>query len=429
MSSEEVAIRLEGGGKEYPRFSTRKELLWNLLFPFRFKTKRFTALEPLTLEIHKGECVGVMGVNGSGKSTLLQMIAGTLYPTSGKVFIEGRVASLLELGSWIDASDTGRQNIYTAGYSRGLKKHEIEAQIEGIIEFAEIGDFIDQPVSTYSTGMVMRLAFATCIYLQADILLLDEIFAVGDFHFAQKCIAFLREYIKDKTVLLVSHDCNIVSMLCSRAILLDHSRLVADGTPRDITERYMELCYGEKQDVKVSGKQEWNPGEPDFREGDPVEATGYLPDERSFGEGGAEILETVLSSDDGETMSQARGGEAVKFTVRIRATKQLEMPAIGFRVRSPEGINIWGDTSIPGAIPVLAEGGEMEVVFHFVLPRLENGTYSVGVAVSTGKLEDHHIQLWNHNAMTFRIKSSYPLLGAMVGLPMSAIECREVKNT
>ena len=128
-------------------------------------------------------------------------------------------------------------------------------------------------------------------------------------------------------------------------------------------------------------------------------------------------------------MSQARGGEAVKFRVLIRAKKRLEMPAVGFRVRSPEGINLWGDTSIPGAIPVLEDGAEMEVVFHFILPRLANGTYSVGVAVSTGKLEDHHIQLWNHNAMTFRIKSSYPLLGAMVGLPLSAIECREVKQT
>ena len=428
MSSDEVVIRLEEVGKDYPRYATRKELLWHLLFPFRFKQNSFTALSPLSLEIRKGECVGIMGVNGSGKSTLLQIIAGTLYPSSGRVFINGRVASLLELGSWIDASDTGRQNIYTAGYSRGMKKSEIEAQIDGIIEFAEIGDFIDQPVSTYSTGMVMRLAFATCIYLQADILLLDEIFAVGDFHFAQKCLAFLREYIKDKTVLLVSHDCNIISMLCSRAILLNHSRLIADGAPREITERYLELCYGEKQDVKVSGKQEWNPAEPDFREGDPVEATGYLPDERSFGEGGADILETVLSSGNSETISRARGGETVKFTVRIRARKRLEMPAVGFRVRSPEGINLWGDTSIPGAIPVLEEGGEMQVVFHFVLPRLANGTYSVGVAVSTGKLEDHHIQVWNHNAMTFQIKSSYPLLGAMVGLPMSAIECREVKS-
>ena len=115
--------------------------------------------------------------------------------------------------------------------------------------------------------------------------------------------------------------------------------------------------------------------------------------------------------------------------VRLLARKRLEMPAVGFRVRSPEGINLWGDTSIPGAIPVLEKGDEMEVVFRFVLPRLANGTYSVGVAVSTGKLEDHHIQVWNHNAMTFQINSSYPLLGAMVGLPMSAIECREVKQS
>jgi len=428
MSSDEVVIRLENVGKDYPRYATRKELLWNLLFPFRFKHNTFTALSPLSLEIHRGECLGIMGVNGSGKSTLLQIIAGTLYPTSGRVFLDGRVASLLELGSWIDASDTGRQNIYTAGYSRGLKKSEIESQIDGIIDFAEIGDFIDQPVSTYSTGMVMRLAFATCIYLKADILLLDEVFAVGDFHFAQKCIAFLREYIKDKTVLLVSHDANIISMLCSRAILLDKSRLVADGAPRKITERYMELCYAEKQEVNVKEEQQWTPLPTDFREGGPVESTGYLPDERSFGMGGAEILETRFLSEKDDQIDQVRGGEPIRFVVKIKALKRLELPAIGFSVRTPEGVNLWGDTSIPGAIPVLEEGHMMEAVFHFVLPRLENGEYTVGVAVSTGKIADHSILIWNHNAMKFKVNSSYPLLGALVGLPMSAINCREIES-
>ena len=428
MSSDEVVIRLENVGKDYPRYATRKELLWHLLFPFRFKQNQFTALSPLSLEIHKGECVGIMGVNGSGKSTLLQIIAGTLYPSSGGVFINGRVASLLELGSWIDASDTGRQNIYTAGYSRGLRKSEIEAQIDGIIDFAEIGDFIDQPVSTYSTGMVMRLAFATCIYLEADILLLDEVFAVGDFHFAQKCIAFLREYIKDKTVLLVSHDANIISMLCSRAILLDKSKFVADGSPRQITERYMELCYAEKQEVNVKEEQQWTPLPTDFREGGVVKSTGYLPDERTFGKGGAEILETKFVSEKDGQVDQVRGGEPLRFVVKIKALKRLELPAIGFSVRSPKGINLWGDTSIPGAIPVLEEGRMMEAVFHFVLPRLENGEYTVGVAVSTGKIEDHSIQIWNHNAMKFKVNSSYPLQGALVGLPMSAIDCREIES-
>ena len=429
MSSDQVVIRLENVGKDYPRYATRKELLWNLLFPFRFKRNSFTALSPISLEIRKGECVGIMGVNGSGKSTLLQIIAGTLYPTSGRVFIDGRVASLLELGSWIDASDTGRQNIYTAGYSRGMKKAEIESQIDGIIEFAEIGDFIDQPVSTYSTGMVMRLAFATCIYLEADILLLDEVFAVGDYHFAQKCIAFLREYIKDKTMLLVSHDANIISMLCSRAILLDKSKLVADGHPRMITERYLERCYAEKQDVTVKEEgQKWTPLPTDFREGGEVKATGYLPDERSFGKGGAEILETRFLSEENAQIDQVRGGEPIRFRVTIKALKRLELPAIGFSVRTPKGVNLWGDSSIPGAIPVLEAGRMMEVVFHFVLPRLENGEYSVGVAVSTGKIMDHSIQIWNHNAMKFKVNSSYPLQGALIGLPMSAIDCREIQS-
>ena len=235
-------------------------------------------------------------------------------------------------------------------------------------------------------------------------------------------------YIKDKTVLLVSHDANIISMLCSRAILLDKSKFVADGSPRKITERYMELCYAEKQEVNVKEEQQWTPLPTDFREGGVVKTTGYLPDERSFGKGGAEILETRFVSEKDGQVDQVRGGEPLRFVVKIKALKRLELPAIGFSVRSPKGINLWGDTSIPGAIPVLEEGHMMEAVFHFVLPRLENGEYTVGVAVSTGKIEDHSIQIWNHNAMKFKVNSSYPLQGALVGLPMSAIDCREIES-
>ena len=423
--SSEIAIRLDHVTKTYPRYSTRKELVWNLFFPFHFKNSRFTALEPLSLEVRRGERLGIMGVNGSGKSTLLQLIAGTLNPTDGEIWAEGKIASLLELGSWINISDTGRENIYTAGYTRGLSRKQIDAQIDGIMDFAEIGDFIDQPVGTYSTGMVMRLAFASCIYLEADILLLDEIFAVGDARFAQKCISFLQSSIRDKTVLLVSHDVNVITMLCSRAVLLDHGALVADGSPRTISERYLELCYGEKQPVHVTEKK----GEihADFRPGGEIAVPPFAKDGRVFGEGGAVLTAVEFLSAEGKPVSTVRGGESVSLRIEALALRDLELPAAGFVVRAPDGQYLFGDTAAPGGIVRLGTDRKFETVFRFVLPRLGNGAYSIGAAVSTGRLEEHHIQVWNHNALTFHVNSGYPLQGALLGLPMESITSREME--
>lgn len=422
----DLILMLENVSKEYPCSSTRREMFCDLLFPYRFKNRRYTAVHPLSLQVRRGECLGIMGVNGSGKSTLLQMIAGTVHPTSGQIWADGKIASLLELGSWINATETGRENIYTAGYIRGLTKKQIDEQLPEIIEFSEIGEFIDQPVSTYSTGMVMRLAFSACIKMETDILLLDEVFAVGDARFAQKCIAFLREYIRSRTVLLVSHDVNIITMLCSRAILLDHGRLIADGSPRVISERYLELCYGEKQNVEVHGVETAEIPE-DCRKGEEIAVLPFDSSTRAFGEGGAVIESAQFLAADGTPLNSVRGGESVRLAIRARALKQLELPATGFIVRAPDGQHLFGDTGTPGAIPQLPEGGVMETVFDFVLPRLANGNYSIGISVSTGRLDEHHIQIWNHNALQFQVQSGLPLQGVLIGLPMRSITISECK--
>lgn len=424
--SSDLILMLDNVSKEYPCCSTRREMFCDLLFPFRFKNRRFTAVHPLSLQVRRGECLGIMGVNGSGKSTLLQMIAGTVCPTSGQIWADGKIASLLELGSWINATETGRENIYTAGYIRGLTKKQIDEQLPEIIEFSEIGEFIDQPVSTYSTGMVMRLAFSACIKMETDILLLDEVFAVGDARFAQKCIAFLREYIRSRTVLLVSHDVNIITMLCSRAILLDHGRLIADGSPRVISERYLELCYGEKQNVEVRGAETAEIPE-DCRKGEEIAVLPFDSSARAFGEGGAAIESAQFLASDGTPLKSVRGGESVRLAIRARALKPLDLPAIGFIVRAPDGQHLFGDTGTPGAIPQLPEGGAMETVFDFVLPRLANGNYSIGISVSTGRLDEHHIQIWNHNALQFQVQSGLPLQGVLLGLPMRSITISECK--
>lgn len=423
--SSELMLKLENVSKIYHLYSSRTNSFLNLFFPYGRKCKRFTALSPLSLDIYRGECIGIMGVNGSGKSTLLQMVAGTLTPSTGKIYANGKIMSLLELGSWIDADATGRENIYNAGYIQGLNKRRIKEKLPEIADFAEIGEFIDQPVSTYSSGMVMRLAFATSIYLNSDILLLDEIFAVGDAHFARKCIALLRSKIATSTVLIVSHDYNVITSLCNRAILLDHGEMVFSGSPRDVTERYLERCYGEKQAVTVTPQSGVSPSDGDVRPASQkpdIVFSSFQSGSRSFGEGMAEICDFALLDENGNRITAVKGGECITLKISAVALKPLQHPAIGFAVRSPSGVILFGDVAEDHceAIPLKA-GGRFSAVFRFIMPLFPDGDYSVSASISTGPLNDHKIQIWHHTAVNFAVTGGIPIQGVLFGLPMKEI--------
>lgn len=423
--SSELMLKLENVSKIYHLYSSRTNSFLNLFFPYGRKCKRFTALSPLSLDIYRGECIGIMGVNGSGKSTLLQMVAGTLTPSTGKIYANGKIMSLLELGSWIDADATGRENIYNAGYIQGLNKRRIKEKLPEIADFAEIGEFIDQPVSTYSSGMVMRLAFAASIYLNSEILLLDEIFAVGDAHFARKCIALLRSKIATSTVLIVSHDYNVITSLCNRAILLDHGEMVFSGSPRDVTERYLERCYGEKQAVTVTPRSSVSQSDGDVRPASQkpdITFSSFQSGSRSFGEGMAEICDFALLDENGNRITAVKGGECITLKISAVALKPLEHPAIGFAVRSPSGVILFGDVAEDHceAIPLKA-GGRFSAVFRFIMPLFPDGDYSVSASISTGPLNDHKIQIWHHTAVNFAVTGGIPIQGVLFGLPMKEI--------
>ena len=423
--SSELMLKLENVSKIYHLYSSRTNSFLNLFFPYGRKCKRFTALSPLSLDIYRGECIGIMGVNGSGKSTLLQMVAGTLTPSTGKIYANGKIMSLLELGSWIDADATGRENIYNAGYIQGLNKRRIKEKLPEIADFAEIGEFIDQPVSTYSSGMVMRLAFAASIYLNSEILLLDEIFAVGDAHFARKCIALLRSKIATSTVLIVSHDYNVITSLCNRAILLDHGKMVFSGSPRDVTERYLERCYGEKQAVTVTPQSGVSQSDGDVRPASQkpdIVFSSFQSGSRSFGEGMAEICDFALLDENGNRITAVKGGECITLKISAVALKPLQHPAIGFAVRSPSGVILFGDVAEDHceAIPLKA-GGRFSAVFRFIMPLFPDGDYSVSASISTGPLNDHKIQIWHHTAVNFAVTGGIPIQGVLFGLPMKEI--------
>ena len=238
-----VAIRVKGLTKKYKLYQKRSERLANVLGKEK-NIKEFYALKGVSFEINKGECVGIIGHNGAGKSTLLKLLTGVAFPTSGEIEINGRLASMLELGSGFNPELTGMENIYFNGSLNGLTKEEIDGKLKEILDFADIGNFIEQPVKNYSSGMFARLAFAVAINVDPDILIVDEILSVGDVGFQVKCMEKFNEFKKKgKTILYVSHGLGTVKKFCDRAIWLQKGEVVDDGNSVIVVERYYNLNF------------------------------------------------------------------------------------------------------------------------------------------------------------------------------------------
>lgn len=238
------AIKIKNLTKQFKINSDKpRTLKEKILFSNRNKVEKHTVLRDITLNIEKGETVALIGTNGSGKSTLLKLMTKIIYPTTGIITTYGKLTSLLELGAGFHPDFTGRENIYFNAAIFGLTKQEIERRIDEIIEFSELGEFIDNPVRTYSSGMYMRLAFSIAINVDAEILLIDEILAVGDQHFQDKCFSKLEELKKsDKTIVIVTHSLDQVKRLCTRAIWIKDGEVELDGDPNEVVDKYLEIC-------------------------------------------------------------------------------------------------------------------------------------------------------------------------------------------
>ena len=248
----EIAISLRNISKCFKRYHHPVDRLKEILLPGKSRADQFWALRDINLEIPKGQTFGIVGPNGSGKSTLLQIIAGTLTPTSGKVVVNGRISALLELGSGFNPEFTGRQNVFFNGRLLGLSKQEIEDKFDHITDFADIGDFIDQPVKTYSSGMYVRLAFAVAINVDPDILIVDEALSVGDAKFQLKCFLKLKELQeKGVTILFVSHDSNSIKRYCQKALLLSQGQKVIEAFPNIVINHYTRLLFPEDERTSV----------------------------------------------------------------------------------------------------------------------------------------------------------------------------------
>jgi len=355
----------------------------------------FHALRDCSFEVRRGETFGIVGQNGAGKSTLLQLVAGTLTPTSGQVEVQGRIAALLELGSGFDPNFTGVENVFLNGSILGLSDREIRSRFDEIAEFADIGDFIHQPVRTYSSGMVMRLAFAISVCVEPQVLIVDEALAVGDNYFVNKCFHRLNE-LKGQgvTILFVSHSGATVTSLCSRALLLEKGGMLMVGDAEEVVNRYNQLIR-EKQSADVQRQSHPAPaataGQPAAsisRDSGPIEFSADAEFEKRckntrFGNGAARVVRVRLEDTAGQDRTEFVHGQSVVLKFFCEFHEELENLVIGYFCRTDTGINLTGtNTRIEGiAIPRQHAGSRAIMLFHTTLP-VRPGIYSITVSLT-----------------------------------------------
>ncbi len=387
----------------------------------------FWALHDIGFRIDRGETVAIIGKNGSGKSTLLQVICGTLTPTDGMVAVQGRVAALLELGSGFNPEFTGRENVYLNGSVLGLTRRQIDERFEAIVAFAEIGEFIDQPVKTYSSGMYVRLAFAVIVNVDADILVVDEALAVGDVFFAQKCMRFLREFqAEGGTLVFVSHSSAAVVNLCQRAVWLENGKVMMDGPAKEVSEAYHARSYGmhvtSSAAADDAGHEAQEVAEEITDRGD-IRVFRFNAPTTAFGDGRAKITSVMLLGPDGQRLSRMEGGENVRLRIEADAMAAIDSPIVGFFFKDRLGQQLFGTNTYlsgGGPRPPVRAGQRIRAEFAFRIPWLPVGSYTVDVALADGSHFSHVQNDWAFDALALESISSTVSAG-LVGLPYHAV--------
>jgi len=447
-ASDNIAIRVSNLSKRYEIYVNPPDRLKQFVAPRLQRLigqspkqyfRDFWALKDVSFEIKKGETFGIIGRNGSGKSTLLQMICGTLNPTVGSIQTNGRVAALLELGSGFNPEFTGRENVYLNASVMGLTNEEIDARFDDITAFADIGQFIEQPVKTYSSGMYVRLAFAVIAHVDADILVVDEALSVGDAVFTQKCMRFIRSFQENGSLIFVSHDIASVQNLCKFGIWLKNGRIEQIGTAKSVSEAYLQYTWQEVSGneiiltsiapTDIGDQASTNPlsldvnSPPAIDYGAIVSAQNNIDAARGWRTGKAEIVSVALTRLPPGPESVFEGGESVRMTLRAKAHEPLQNPILGFLVRDRLGQDLFGENTLPftNRVPSpIGAGVVFEGVFDFKLPMLPNGQYAVMASVADGDLYENLQHHWMHDALIINVSSSKIRWG-LIGIPFERV--------
>ena len=332
------------------------------------QTKLHYALNGVSLKIAKGETVGIIGTNGSGKSTILKIITGVLNPTSGEVHVDGRISALLELGAGFNMEYNGIENVYLNGTMMGFSEKEIEEKLPSILEFADIGDYVYQPVKTYSSGMFVRLTFAVAINIEPEILIVDEALSVGDVFFQAKCYRKFEEFKEQgKTIVFVSHDLSSISKYCDRVFLLNQGNLLGEGKPKEMIDAYKRVLVGQYEDA---GEEK-------------AEAEAENPSALEYGNGQAQILEYYMTDDRGVRTCAIIKGSEFTIHMKVKFTEKIPAPIFAFSIKNVLGVEITGtNTMIEKAFLEGVEPGQVKEITFTQKMSLQGGEYLLSLGVT-----------------------------------------------
>jgi len=365
----DVAIRVENLAKMYRVYARSRDMFWEIVTR-RPRHKEFWALRDISFEVKRGEVIGVIGRNGAGKSTLLRILAGTLDKTAGEVQVHGRLAAILELGTGFHPEYTGRENAYMGGMCLGMSRQEVDRKIHEIIDFSELGDVIDQPFKTYSSGMQARLTFSAAISVDPDILIIDEALAAGDMLFTAKCYQRMHEIAASgKTVFFVTHGLNTIYELCSAAMLLHQGRMVCFDGPRQVGYEYERLLSAEREKTLVAHA----PAKPKLVQS----ASAPAGVRRS-----ARVEDAFVLDADGQRATTLHFGRSYTTVVRCRLVEACPGANVAFRIQNSLGTTITGDNTLFQKIFVSGQPGDVFDVCFSGRCSLANGNYILGVGMA-----------------------------------------------
>lgn len=396
MIKAETAIKIENLSKVYKLYEKPSDRVKEAVNIFgKIYHKDFYALKNVSLEITKGSSVGVIGKNGSGKSTLLKIITGVLTPTEGSIKINGNISALLELGAGFNPELTGIENVYFNGSLMGFTREQMKEKLDDIMGFADIGEYINQPVKMYSSGMFVRLAFSVAINTEPDILIVDEALAVGDIRFQNRCFNKINSFREDgKTILFVTHATNTVLQYCNRCLWLDNGKIVQDGVPKEVVTSYMKSMRGFQSQEVISNNKQINPIEK-VTEGKNLEEMFYYnPDEVRYGTFDAEIIQVIIKNSKGQVTNNLFVREAYKLMFTIKCNRDIEELYCSFGFKNQKGQDLFiyrGSKNYENFAVKNCKAGDIftiEISHTMPLTNWDNNKYTLTPSISRNVTED-----------------------------------------
>lgn len=393
----ENAISVKDVSKVYKLYGSNKD---RFVDAFGLsKQKRFKehfALNHLSFDVKKGETIGIIGTNGAGKSTILKIITGVVGPTSGEVEIDGRISALLELGAGFNPEYTGVENVYLNGTMMGFTKEEVDAKLESILEFADIGEFAYQPVKSYSSGMFVRLAFAVAINIEPEILIVDEALSVGDVFFQAKCYRKFDEFKRmGKTILFVSHDLSSMSKYCDRVVLLDHGNKVDEGTPKDMINLYKKIMVNQYNTKAAEATKQGSVSDSNTKSNTNWKDFYTInPEVDEYGDGRAHIVDFALRDENDNITATIVKGSTFKIVSKVQFDQSIEDPIFTYSFKNSRGVTITGTNTLYENVEIKkVEAGDVYTCTFTQPMDLHGGEYLLSISCtgySDGAFQVYH---------------------------------------